>query len=82
MSGDMHSEWLACIKSTLDNLNLNHLWDNDPSDLNPTHLKDLFKKKLDLLFSETWRSELDKSTACDTYRQLKISLALKSILLS
>ena len=79
-SGDMHSEWLTCIKSTLDNLNLNHLWDNDPSDLNPTHLKDLFKKNLDLYFSEAWRIELDKSTACDTYSQFKNKLAFEQYL--
>ncbi len=44
--GEFQSQWLAYIKSTLVELNLEYLWEAHPEDLNYNQMKNIFNDKL------------------------------------
>lgn len=76
-----HSAWLNAIKTTLDQLQLGHLWDTDPVYLNPNSLKTVFDKKLSMYYREQWADSVVESSACDTYVKFKDSLKFEPYLI-
>ena len=80
--GEYESEWVKCIKSTLDQLQLGHLWDTDPTSMKPNALKTEFDKKLQLFYGQHWFTETENSSACHTYNIFKNIFRLEPYLLS
>ncbi len=78
--GEYDSKWLICIKSTLDQLQMSHLWNAPPADLIPSTLKAEFEQKLQIIYGQQWLTEIQNSSAFDSYNIYKTTLNLEPYL--
>lgn len=79
-SDGYQSQWASHIKNTLRSLDLEHLWEVNPSLLHPNQLKTLFNRKLSQLYTQQWQNDIYSSTACDTYTIFKDQLQIEPYL--
>ena len=80
-SGEYKSDWLCYINNTLSQLQLTSLWEADPGELLPNPLKNIFEEKLKYFYSHQWLTQIENSSACDTYSIFKTKIELEPYLL-
>ena len=70
-TGKHESKWLKSIKSTLEDLQLDYLWEFTPDQMCPHTLKSLFDQNLHIFYGKQWKTQIENSSACDTYTIFK-----------
>ncbi len=59
---------------------MSHLGNAPPEDLVPSTLKIEFEQKLQILYGQQWLTEIQNSSACDSYNIYKTTLKLEPYL--
>ncbi len=59
---------------------MSHLWNTPPEDLVKSTLKIEFENKLQILYGQQWLTEIQNSSACDSYNIYKTILNLEPYL--
>ncbi len=72
------SEWIASIKNTLQELELENIWNDITADSNPDILKQPFDEKSH--YCEKWKVEIEKSSTCEQYSLFKTKFRIKPYL--
>ncbi len=75
--GEYKSEWISHIRNTLNQLQLNTLWNIPPDYLSPKTLKNLFDENLKWFYCNQWMMQIENYSACDSYSTFKIKLKVE-----
>lgn len=79
-NGSFQSKWLENIKETLEQLDLGHVWNITPNNIDMYGLKKEFEHRLHRFYKIQWLSEIELSGACSTYNIFKSKLELEPYL--
>ena len=75
-----NSEWLNCIKSTLDSSGLGSTLNEDPSYINPVRKKHVFKDRILSIEKQNWSAKISESGRCRSYSIYKKTLDFETYL--
>lgn len=81
-SNEHKSNWMSYIYDTLEELELTHLWNENPENIRPHILKHEFDKKLNLYYTNKWHRELENSHVYESYEIFKTTLEMEKYLLN
>ena len=67
----LHSDWLAKIHSTLNNIGLGYIWNQDPSHIHYGWFKNILSIRISDISKQNLNSAIDTNGQCTTYSALK-----------
>jgi len=80
-NNDYHSEWLICIRDIIQQNGFGFVWLTQGQGVNITGFKNELKCRLNSQFIQQWHTQMEESSKCSLYRNIKTEFRLESYLL-